>query len=269
MSNETAEHPTFNDLLRNMRIAILSCLAALTGCASTAEQPASDNAKTIVFVHGAWGGAWDYRNLEEMLEAHGHRVQRLTLTGLGERSHLMSADINLDTHIMDVINVLQTDDLENVILVGHSYGGMVITGVADRIPERIRHLVYIDAIVPLDGESMFSVRFKDEEARFMQMVETEGEGIYLPPFWDDWEDSKDLPQPIGTFTQPISLANPIGNGLPATYVLTVDEGADTDDFSPFAERANGFGWDYHEWITGHVPQRTMPETYAQLLLDIE
>src|SRR6266511_99152 len=108
---------------------------------------------TYVFVHGAWGGSWDWRQVDSLLTRRGHRVYRPQLTGLGERVHLASADVGLATHIDDVVNTILWEDLRDVVLVGHSYGGMVITGVADRIPDRIRRLVYLDALLPDSGEA--------------------------------------------------------------------------------------------------------------------
>jgi len=105
-------------------------------------------------VHGAWGGSWDWRRADSILTAHGHRVYRPSLTGLGDRVHLASPTIGLLTHITDIVNVLVWEDLHDVILVGHSYGGMVITGVADQVPQRIRHLIYLDAFLPDSGESV-------------------------------------------------------------------------------------------------------------------
>jgi pimeloyl-ACP methyl ester carboxylesterase len=104
-------------------------------------------------VHGAWGGGWDWKHVDQLLTADGYKVYRPTLTGQGERSHLASTNIDLDTHIQDIVNVIVWEDLHDVVLVGHSYGGMVITGVADRVPDRIRRLVYVDAFVPDNGES--------------------------------------------------------------------------------------------------------------------
>ena len=103
--------------------------------------------KTFVLVHGAWHGGWCWRRVADLLELQGHKVFTPTLTGLGERSHLLTKDINLDTHINDLLGVLEAEDLRNVILVGHSYGGMVATGVADRVPERISRLVYLDCLL--------------------------------------------------------------------------------------------------------------------------
>ena len=115
-------------------------------------QPAQGS--IYVIVHGAWGGSWDWRRADSILTAHGHRVYRPSLTGLGDRVHLASPTIGLLTHITDIVNVLVWEDLHDVILVGHSYGGMVITGVADQVPERIRHLIYLDAFLPDSGESV-------------------------------------------------------------------------------------------------------------------
>ena len=107
-----------------------------------------------VLVHGGWFGAWCWYKVVPLLQAAGHSVYTPTLTGLGEQAALLTPEIGLDTHIQDVVNLIETKDLQQVILVGHSYSGMVITGVADRVPGRIAHLVYLDAVVPRDGQSL-------------------------------------------------------------------------------------------------------------------
>ena len=222
--------------------------------------------KTFVFVHGAWGGGWDYKHMEELIEAHGHKVYRPTLTGQGEREHLNGPNVNLDTHITDIVNVIKFEDLHDIILIGHSYGGMVITGVADSIPERISHIVYADAMLPQNGESVFDI-WGDGEKFFSDLAKSYGKDYAIPPFWPDW--GKDVPQPYGTFKHPISLTNQEeALKIPATYILTIDPGKDTDDFSKFAERAKERGWEYYEFQTGHNLQRTIPDEYAELLLKI-
>ena len=119
---------------------------------------------TFVVVHGAWGGSWSWNKfVVPKLRAKGHDVFPVTLTGLGERSHLANADVDLETHIQDVVNVLHYEDLRDVILVGHSYGGNIITGVADRCPERLRQLVYLDAATPTDGTSSADATGRREE----------------------------------------------------------------------------------------------------------
>jgi pimeloyl-ACP methyl ester carboxylesterase len=134
--------------MRPVRVLLAPALllAALTALAQTPSGP------TVVIVHGAWGGGWDWRGVEQVLRQRGASVYRPTLTGLGERCHLASPDIDLTTHVTDIVNVIEWEELEDVILLGHSYGGMVITGVADRVPDRIRRLVYLDAFLPFDGE---------------------------------------------------------------------------------------------------------------------
>jgi pimeloyl-ACP methyl ester carboxylesterase len=249
--------------------ATATVLAVLCLASSSYAQSADtgNEGKPIVFVHGAFGGGWDYRGLEDMLEEQGRRVHRVTLTGLGERSHLASPEVDLETHIQDVVNVLEFEELTGVILVGHSYGGMVITGVAHRTPERIHHLVYIDAMLPLDGESVKSLMSEENWKWMAGMAEANGDGWRLPPFWPD--PGKDVPHPFETFRQPVELGNLLAERIPGTFVLTLEPDAETDDFSRYAKRAKERGYDYLEWRTGHNPQRTMPAEYVAFLLGIE
>ncbi|MBN1301616.1 MAG: alpha/beta hydrolase [Melioribacteraceae bacterium] len=231
------------------------------------ESISPSDKNTYVFVHGAWGGGWDYKIMEKILEAEGHTVYRPTLTGQGEKEHLIGPDVNLDTHIQDIINVLKFEDLDDVILIGHSYGGMVITGVAHRVPEKIKHLVYADAMLPFDGESVLSLGNPEDKNFFLDLAESKGNGYSIPPFWKEW--GKDVPHPLGTFQQKIRLGNPDAEKLPGTYILTIDPGAESDGFSKYAERAKEKSYYYYELRTGHNLQRTMPEEYAEILLKIE
>ncbi|NKB71287.1 MAG: alpha/beta fold hydrolase [Candidatus Latescibacteria bacterium] len=224
-------------------------------------------AKPMVLVHGAYAGGWQLRPLHELLAAEGRQVYRLTLTGQGEREHHNSPAINLDTHILDVVNVLKYEELTDVILVGHSYGGMVITGVAHRVPERIGHLVYLDAALPEDGETMLSTWPEEDRARLMQHVQEKGEGWKIPPTWPDW--GKDRPHPFATFTQPIRLGNPAADKIPGTYVSAVEEGASDPERSIVEERAKARGYNYHEWVIGHSEMVDKPEKAAALLLSIK
>jgi len=226
----------------------------------------AESAGTIVFVHGAWGGGWDYKSMEAILEREGFDVYRPSLTGLGERAHLNSPDVNVDTHIMDIVNVLEFEELTDVILVGHSYGGMVITGVAHRVPERIAHLVYVDAILPDDGESVFGLGDPEGEAFVVGLAEERGDGWRIPPYWP--EVGKDVAHPLETFRQPIVLGNPDAEGIPATYVLTYEGEPEADGFYKYAVRAKERGWEYEELVTGHNPQRTMPNEYAEILVAV-
>src|SRR5713101_2147973 len=139
------------------RRGVLATATAGAGVAALGGTPVmaqTGTPKTFVLVHGAWHGGWCWRRVSDRLRKAGHQVFTPTLTGLGERSHLARPDIGIDTHIEDVAKVFELEDLNDVILVGHSYGGMIITGAAEKVVDRLRHLVYLDAMVPQDGQTV-------------------------------------------------------------------------------------------------------------------
>jgi pimeloyl-ACP methyl ester carboxylesterase len=247
------------------RIALLAGIVALSASPLESQRPKH----TYVIVHGAWGGGWDWRVIDSMLSVSGNRVYRPTLTGLGERIHLATPTTDLSTHITDIVNVIRFENLHDVVLVGHSYGGMVISGVADRIPDRIRRLVFIDAFVPEDGESVLAaVRGTRIEPFARAMVDSARNGAMVPP----WVKAgtlppMDAPHPANTFTESLTLQNPAGRRIPGTYILTVEPGtaeAD-DDFAPFSRRAKARGWTHYVLSSNHVPERTAPRELTTLL----
>lgn len=144
-------------VFRNLVLILLLACGLNIAASAQPPKPTPVPKPTIVIVHGAWGGSWAWRKVDTLLREKGFNVYRPQLTGLGERVHLSRPDIGLSTHIDDVVNTILFEDLHDIILVGHSYGGMVITGVADRVPDRIRRLVYLDAFVPNDGESAMTL----------------------------------------------------------------------------------------------------------------
>lgn len=231
----------------------------------------------VVIVHGAWGGGWDWKETASILESRGYEVYRPTLTGLGERRHLLSPEIDLATHIADVVNVLRFEQLDDVILIGHSYGGMVITGVAEAVPERLAQLVYFDAFLPFDGECVLAVgRAEDPNelctaaaAAGMLPEATEAGGI--PPGWvaSGTPPPTDVPHPIGTFIEPIELAGEPGNGVPAGYIITRETAGGPDDFNVTAKRAADLGFPVVEYIGNHVPYREDPEGVARLFVGFD
>src|SRR6185503_3245717 len=176
-------------------LALLVALCVFVQTTVVGQAPKSEVASkpTIVIVHGAWGGAWAFKKVEAMLREKGFNVYRPQLTGQGDRVHLARPDIGLATHIDDVVNAILYEDLHDIVLVGHSYGGMVITGVADRVPDRIKRLVYLDAMVPNDGESV-STMFRDGGAFIKQMTQ----GDYVVPRWvkPDQPPPHDVPQAL-------------------------------------------------------------------------
>jgi pimeloyl-ACP methyl ester carboxylesterase len=250
-------------------LGLLILIASSLGAAHAQTQRVIASAKpTIVIVHGAWGGSWAFRKVEALLREKGFNVYRPQLTGQGERVHLARPDVGLSTHIDDVVNVILFEDLHDIILMGHSYGGMVITGVADRVPDRIRRLVYVDAFVPNDGESVTSI------------VGTRGEwlkpmikGDYIVPPWVKPEQPPphDVPQPLKTFTEPLALKNKASSKIPATYILTVDAGkeAKDDDFWLQAQRARERGWPVQQLTADHNAQWSAPEALVEMLAHIQ
>jgi pimeloyl-ACP methyl ester carboxylesterase len=171
---------------------------------------------TFVLVHGATGGGWIWRQVSLLLRTKGVEVYTPTLTGLGECAHLLSPEFDLDTHIQDVVNVMEYEGLSEVILVGHSYGGMVITGVAERIPQRLAHLVYLDAYVPEDGESamdLYGAAFVDA---VIEWVQTQGDGWRYPP--RQRKDPRSTDHPFRTLVQPVAVRNLAAAALPHTYI---------------------------------------------------
>lgn len=223
-------------------------------------------AKTVIFVHGTWGGGWDYKHLAKSLIARGYDVYRPSLTGLGERRHLSNPGINLETHILDIVNLIHSEVLSDVILVGHSYGGMVISGVAEQAPEALSHLFYMDALLPNDGESMFSL-MGDVQANFFRKMAKEYEQPWcIPPNWPEW--GRDVPHPIGTYEQGAVVQNPEAQSVPATYVYCTKPLEGKERFKLFADRAKERGYRYLELPTEHNMQRTMPDEYIAIIEEI-
>ena len=231
---------------------------------------------TIVVVHGAWSAAFAWRRLRTLLRASGHDLVTPTHTGLGERWHLSAPSVTLDTHIQDVLGVLETEDLADVTLVGHSYGGMVATGVADRARDRIRQLVYLDAFVPHDGQCLFDLQPAEHRVRAEAQAREQGQGYLVPanPMPPDtasedleWLMPRRRPQPLATFSTPLRLTG--GElTLPRTYIFCTRVGP-ADSFRRFSLRARSEpGWRYLELDASHNPHITMPDTLAGVLDEI-
>ena len=252
--------------LFSLRLALaFACLTALVACKTTpTNHPSGNNPKyTYVIVHGAWGGGWDWKPMDQLLTTDGYKVYRPTLTGQGERSHLASTNIDLDTHIQDIVNVILWEDLHDVVLVGHSYGGMVITGVADRVPNRIKHVIYLDAFVPNNGECANAIRAHTGIDRPII-------NGFVIPAWitNNPPPPHDVPHPAKTFSEPISLTNQaVAAKLPTTYILTVDKGSppEQDDFYPFYRRAKARGWTTIIMEGDHNVQRSHQKELVGLL----
>lgn len=233
---------------------------------------------TYVLVHGSAHGGWCYQDLARLLRVQGHDVYTPTLTGLGERAHLLSTDVDLDMHVTDVANVLFYEDLHDVVLVGHSYGGLVITGVADRVTDRVGHLVFLDAITPANGESLLdfgggvdSVRDTLRVVDGVELVLFPGTGP-LPthgltdPDQIVWAHERLTPHPWKTYLQPLILQNEATVwAIPQTHIVASRPLAEVHPERLAAARDAGrvFFID-----TGHDVMMTEPVAVAEILLGI-
>ena len=248
-----------------LRLITLLLTFTVLASASVAAAAAETGKHTFVLVHGATAGGWEWKSTGKFLTGDGHTVYRATLTGLGERMHLNSTDVDLEMHINDVVNLILFEDLKDVVLTGHSYGGMVITGVIDRIPERIQHVVFLDAAVPDDGMSIWDLfgagapqdpeRFKDG---FMQ----------VPWVKADAKPPHSVKQSIKCFNQPVSYKNPAAKALQVTYVAFIPKDKSAEERAKMDkswQRAVARGWTIRTFPGGHVAQQEDPRGVATLI----
>jgi pimeloyl-ACP methyl ester carboxylesterase len=222
---------------------------------------------TFVVAHGAWSAGWGWKKMHPLMSARGHRLIAPTYTGLGERAHLASPRIDLDTHIADILGVLEMEGLTNVNLIGHSYGGMVATGVADRARPRIAKLIYLDAFAPENGESVMDLL--PESARALRKPSPDGfiSASPMPPDTPEedraWCDPRRLPQPAKTFEQKLALQNGALT-LPRHYIYCARTSPD-DRFRRFYERAQREGWGVDTIDASHNPHITCPQVLTEKL----
>jgi pimeloyl-ACP methyl ester carboxylesterase len=230
---------------------------------------------TFVLVHGAWHGGWCWQRVAPLLHVAGHTVYTPTLTGLGERAHLAHAGVDLALHVRDIVAVLEYERLANAILVGHSYGGMVITGVAEQAADRLAHLVYLDAFVPRHGEAVWDLMPPERRAALEQLRTTRPEAWQVPPpdpaLWGltapeerAWVAPRLVPQPLATFQQPLAAPAYRAAALPRTYIRAAHYAGPFDVFANRAQREPG--WRYHALPAGHDVMVTHPRELAALLL---
>ena len=232
-------------------------------------------AYTFVLVHGAWHGGWCWQRVADRLRGGGHAVFTPTLTGLGERSHLLRTGIDLKTHIADVVNVMKWEDLSDVVLCGHSYGGMVISGVAEALPHAIRSIVFLDAFVPRNGEAVQDLTgpaVKEAALAALQRGDIAipprpAEAFGVNPADRAWVDRLCVGQPIGTFTDKIALTGARDRIANKTYIRAGSYA------NPGFDRALGEvrsdpSWRFYEVPSGHDVMVDMPERLTEILLEV-
>jgi pimeloyl-ACP methyl ester carboxylesterase len=225
---------------------------------------------TFLVCHGAWSAGWAWKKMHPLMQAAGHRLVTPTYTGLGERAHLANPSIDLETHIEDMLNVIKYEDLRDIVLIGHSYGGMVATGVADRAREKVKQLIYIDAFVPKDGQSLLDL---NEVARLrVQELAKSGDGYRVPPNPTPpdtppadvaWLSERRVHMPIKCFEAKLKLSGPLT--LPRSYIYATRI-TPADTFGPFAkETKSDPAWRYFEIDASHAPNVTAPDALMALL----
>lgn len=234
-----------------------------------------------MIVHGGWGGGWEWHAVAQALRGGGHEVFTPTLTGMGERAHLGGPDVGLSTHVEDVVAVLELEDLDAAVLCTHSYGGMPVTGAADRAADRIARLVYVDALVPTDGQSAFDLLPEEFASLARQTADERGDGwrvpipdILLPPTGWITEDerlryvARLRDQPLATFAEPVRLTGAIDRLSRAFLRCTAGDLGEVigeDPIAPLAARAKAAGWLYRELAAPHDAQLVDPTGLAAIL----
>lgn len=232
---------------------------------------------TFVLLHGAFHGGWCWRRVEPILRGAGHRVFTPTQTGLGDRAHLLSRDITLETFVQDLVATLEAEELNDAVLVGHSFGGIAITGAAERVPERIRSLVYLDSIVPQSGRSPLDLMAPEVAARRRALAAETGGLSVAPPdpsFFGvppgpaaDWVRRRLTPHPFGAFDSALAMTRPPGNGLPSTYVFcTAPVYEPLAFYRDYARQLPGWAW--RELAASHDAMVSHPEATAALLMEL-
>ncbi|HJQ46977.1 MAG TPA: alpha/beta hydrolase family protein [Amycolatopsis sp.] len=230
---------------------------------------------TFVLLHGAWHGGWVWQRVASLLRAAGHEVHTPTLTGVSDRAHLLNPSVGLGTHIEDVVTLIEAYDAKDVVLVGHSYAGQVITGVADRIPERLARRIYLDAFVGDDGDTAVDLQPETVAGHYRESVAGPGFGWLIPvrslkvlgvteQSDVDWLSARLTPHPWLTYIEPLRLTGAVDR-VAATFIECTDW---MRVFADHAERAAARGWPVHNISTGHEAMVTAPKELADLLIEV-
>jgi pimeloyl-ACP methyl ester carboxylesterase len=236
---------------------------------------AQANGKTFVLVHGAWHGGWCWRRVADLLQKQGHKVFTPTMTGLGERSHLLNDKVNLATHITDIVNVIKWEGLSDIVLVGHSYGGVIISGVAEQVRDAIGSIVFLDAFVPEDGDSLAAKAAQPVRAAIAALVEN-GETTMKPISAEvfrvnekdrAWVDAMCTPHPVATMTDKIAVAGARDRIAKKAYIRA--KGYPSVPFDGAQEKLKtAAGWRVYELPCGHDAMVDMPDRLTEILVEV-
>jgi pimeloyl-ACP methyl ester carboxylesterase len=259
------------------RRTVLGGIAAGAGFMSMASETnaqAQGNAKTFVLVHGAWHGGWCWRRVSDLLEKKGHKVFTPTMTGLGERCHLIDPKVNLATHITDIVNVIKWEGLKDIVLVGHSYGGSIISGVAEQAGDTVGSIVFLDAFLPENGDSLASKASqgtRDAIAAVLQKGETSMKPISAAFFQVNekdraWVDRMCTPHPVATLTDKSTITGARDRIAKKAFIRA--KGYDSGPFDAAHDKAKAAGWRVYEMPCGHDAMVDMPDRLTEILLEV-
>ncbi|WP_051621219.1 alpha/beta hydrolase [Leeuwenhoekiella sp. MAR_2009_132] len=259
--------------MKNTKRVLLFLILAFTVQINFAQSKSDD--PTFVLIHGAWHGGWCWKDVKENLIKENFATYTPSLSGMGENRHNLNDSISLKTHILDIISLIVMEDLENVVLVGHSYAGSVITGVADSIPERLNKLIFLDAMLVHDGESPITSEPRSEQLKKKKIFDKKEHFDPISSTYFgvsdiekvEWVNARLTPQPYMTFGQPLQLQHAFGNGLPMVYIACKNP-----QLSVLKDRSdklkNEPGWKYLTLNTGHDAMITMPNELSVMLMEL-
>lgn len=247
---------------RALLAAIPFVAGSLAACAASSPRNAEKKAGTFLLVHGAWNGSWCYQQVAQLLREQGHRVFTVTLSGLAERSNLVSPDIDLSTHVQDVVNAVEWEELNDFVLVGHSYGGMVITAAAEQIWRKVSAIVYLDAFIPQSGQAL--VELNGDGARAAIEQRALATGGYLPP--PARCDAKCTKQPAKTFLERVPVASAYAR-IPKKMYLRAARFKHPGFDRIMATLQTNPAWAVQSWDVGHSMMVDVPERTARYLME--
>lgn len=253
---------------RALLAAIPIVAGSLAACAASSPKNAEKKAGTFLLVHGAWAGSWCYQQVAQLLREQGHRVFTVTLSGLAERSNLVSPDIDLSTHVQDVVNAVEWEELNDFVLVGHSYGGMVITAAAEQIWRKVSAIVYLDAFIPQSGQALAEVNGDGARAAIEQRALATG-GYLLPPIPAKGEeriDAKRTKQPAKTFLERVPVASAYAR-IPKKMYLRAARFKHPGFDRIMATLQTNPAWAVQSWDVGHNMMVDVPERTANYLME--
>jgi pimeloyl-ACP methyl ester carboxylesterase len=275
MNEKRGEETMTNETTRRTVLGGMTASAGLLSMNDVTNAQAQASAKTFVLVHGAWHGGWCWRRVADLLEQKGHKVFAPTMTGLGERSHLIDAKVNLATHVTDIVNVIKWEGLKDIVLVGHSYGGFIISGVAEQMHDTIGSIVFLDAFVPESGDALSdkaSQPVREAIAALVQKGDFAMKPVPAAVFRVNdkdraWVDAMCTPQSVATFTDKIALTGARDRIAKKAYIRA--KGYPSVPFDGFHDKLKAdAAWRVYELPSGHDAMVDMPDRVAQILVDV-